>query len=157
MNQNKHMYVFPTDGGFGSNPNFDHTGHPLLQKTGVKVGDHDTVYNDIFRAVHDYFGHGKEGVGFRASGEENAWRSHGSMYSDDALGAATSETRGQNSWLNWGPHGDKNRSAVTADTVFADQKAGLMPEWTWRDGLFDETLSDEAIQAAIEEALRKRR
>lgn len=97
--------------------------------------------NDIFRVVHDYFGHAKEGVGFRADGEENAWRSHASMYSPDAAPAATTETRGQNSWLNYGPHGDKNRTAATADTVFADQKVGLLPKWAWTQGLKDSDLA----------------
>lgn len=89
--------------------------------------------NDLFRIVHDYFGHLKEGYGFRAAGEDNAWRSHASMYSDLARPAMTTETRGQNSWVNYGPHGEKNRTASAADTVYADQKVGLMPEWTMRD------------------------
>lgn len=51
------------------------------------------------------------------------------MYSDEARGAMASETRGQNSWVNYGPHGEANRTASGADTVFADQKVGLMPRW----------------------------
>jgi hypothetical protein len=55
------------------------------------------------------------------------------MYSDLARPAMTTETRGQNSWVNYGPHGDVNRKASAADTTYADQKVGLMPEWTMRD------------------------
>ena len=52
------------------------------------------------------------------------------MYSPAAKRAMTSETRGQNSWLNFGPYAEQNRTALGADTgFFADQKAGLMPEW----------------------------
>jgi len=53
------------------------------------------------------------------------------MYSPDALGAMTSETRGQNSWVNSGPYGQQNKGASGAKTVYADQKAGLMPDWTY--------------------------
>jgi hypothetical protein len=80
----------------------------------------------VFRAVHDYFGHAKEGVGFGPRGEENAWRQHSAMYSDAARPAMTSETRGQNSWVNFGPHGEANR-ANPEDTHYAEQKAGLLP------------------------------
>jgi hypothetical protein len=52
------------------------------------------------------------------------------MYGPEARRAMTSETRGQNSWLNFGPYADQNATALGADTVFADQKAGLMPDWT---------------------------
>jgi adenylate kinase family enzyme len=46
----------------------------------------------------------------------------------------TSETRGQNSWVNYGPKGEQNRTASGEDTIFADQKVGLMPRWTWTEG-----------------------
>jgi hypothetical protein len=101
--------------------------NPLLAPTDIKVNGKTLLANDVFRAVHDYFGHVMNGVGFRADGEENAWRSHAAMYSDEARKAMTTETRGQNSWLNWGPHGEENRTAKTEDTVFADQKTGLLP------------------------------
>jgi hypothetical protein len=51
------------------------------------------------------------------------------MFSPEARAAMASETRGQNSWLNFGPNGEVNRTAGVEDTVFADQKAGLMDNW----------------------------
>src|SRR5262249_10272335 len=84
-----------------------------------------------------YFGHFKEGVGFRADGEENAWRSHAAMFSELARGALTSETRGQNSWLNYGPPAEHNKTASPADTIYAPQKVGLMPAWTVNEGRED--------------------
>jgi len=93
--KNKHMYVFPTDSGFGSLT--EQSNHALLADSGVKWGGKRVTYNDIFRAVHDVFGHAKEGVGFRWDGEENAWRQHFYMYSELARPAMTAETRGQNS------------------------------------------------------------
>lgn len=125
--ENNHMYVYPTDAGFGS-AGEDISGNPLLAQSGENFGGVPATHNDIFRAVHDYFGHAKEGVGFRANGEENAWRQHAGMYSDAARPAMTTETRGQNSWLNYGPHGDTNRTATTANTIFAPQKTGLLPD-----------------------------
>lgn len=138
---NKTMGVFPTNEGFGSDANFSADANPLLADTGIKwpvgspTGPLAPVFaNDVFRAVHDVFGHGIEGAGFRARGEENAWQAHAKLFTGPAVGAITSETRGQNSWLNYGPYGDKNKTAKVEDTVFADQKTGLMPEWTWTEG-----------------------
>lgn len=99
------------------------TDHPLAEK----VPGTDLTYNDVFRAVHDYFGHAKEGNGFGPRGEENAWRQHSQMYSAAARPAMAAETRGQNSWVNYGPHGEANR-ANPKGTQYAEQKAVLMPE-----------------------------
>lgn len=133
---NKHLYVFPTDEGFGTINEI--SDNPLLADSGVKWGDRTVTHNDLFRGVHDFFGHFKEGVGFRADGEENAWRSHSAMYSTRARQAMTSETRGQNSWVNYGPHGETNRTARTEETVFADQKTGILPGWVIREGAGDQ-------------------
>jgi hypothetical protein len=127
---NNHMAFFRTDAGFGTG---NDAAHPLLQKSGVKIGDHELLYNDLFRIVHDYMGHVKNGYGFRAAGEDNAWRAHAAMYSPEARPAMTTETRGQNSWLNHGPHGEANRTASTEDTIFAPQKVALLPHWVTRD------------------------
>jgi hypothetical protein len=133
---NKHLYVFPTVQGFGGPSALKASqANPLLLKTGEKWGGQDVTANDVFRAVHDVFGHAKHGVGFRAAGEENAFQSHARMYSPKALPAATSETRGQNSWVNFGPYGDVNRSANPLLTEYAEQKTGLMPAWTWLEGI----------------------
>ena len=59
--------------------------------------------NEQFRAVHDYFGHAVRGNPFGAKGEEIAWASHEQMYSPLAKIAMTSETRGQNSFVNYTP------------------------------------------------------
>lgn len=140
--ENKHLWYFPTESGFGTGPEAAAAaaGNPLLRPAGV----HDStgrpmLANDVFRVVHDVFGHFKEGVGFRAAGEENAWRSHSAMYSDAARPAMTSETRGQNSWLNYGPYGAGNRTAKSADTQYAQQKTGLLPDWVVNEGRGDFT------------------
>lgn len=136
---NNHMLVFPTDAGYGENPinEADIADNPMLRLTDIVIDGKRARVNDIFRVVHDYFGHVKDGVGFRASGEENAWRSHAAMFSPLARMALTSETRGQNSWLNYGPHGEANRTAQIGDTVFAEQKVGLLPDWAISEGTED--------------------
>lgn len=58
--------------------------------------------NDKFRAVHDVFGHAAVGRGFSRNGEEAAFLSHRQMFSKRAIPALASETRGQNSFLNYG-------------------------------------------------------
>jgi hypothetical protein len=59
--------------------------------------------NEMFRAVHDYFGHAIKGNTFGPVGEETAWASHAQMYSPLARIAMTAETRGQNSFVNYTP------------------------------------------------------
>jgi hypothetical protein len=129
--ENGRLFVFPTDQGFGT-LGADVADNPLLQRVG-RVGDlQDATANDAFRAVHDVFGHfGPGNPFFRRQGEERAFLEHQRMYTPDARGAMTSETRGQNSWLNSGPYGAANRTALGADTVFADQKTGLLSPWTY--------------------------
>ena len=131
VRDNNHMWVYSTDEGFGgpeAAKTFDPSENPLLSPTDIKVGGKTLLANDVFRAVHDYFGHIEEGVGFRHDGEENAWRVHSAMFSPEARAAMTSETRGQNSWVNWGPHGEKNRTASQETTEYAAQKSGLLPD-----------------------------
>jgi hypothetical protein len=122
--ENNHLYYFPTEQGFGNDVKY--TDHPLLQP--VEVNGEKIPANDVFRIVHDYFGHAKEGNKFGPKGEENAWRNHLQMYSPEAQKALTTETRGQNSWVNYGPEAVNNR-ANPAKTIYADQKAGLLPAW----------------------------
>jgi hypothetical protein len=73
--------------------------------------------NDIFRAVHDAFGHGASGRGFDPHGEEAAWLKHAVMYSPLARRALTTETRGQNC----------AQVLHCADGCFPEQKAALLP------------------------------
>ncbi len=145
LRKNKQMAVYGTYDGYGTE---GITGaavedNPMLEDTGLRWPDqngveHMVTANDLFRAVHDAFGHGLEGAGFRARGEENAWQAHARLFTGPAVGAITSETRGQNSWLNFGPYGEKNRTAKIEDTVFAEQKTGLMPDWTWQANIVDD-------------------
>lgn len=127
LHENNHIWYYPTESGFGSNEE-QGSDHPLLQETGMRHEGKPLLANDVFRIVHDVFGHAKEGTTFGPHGEENAWEHHMQMYTPLAQKALTSETRGQNSWVNFGPHGEHNR-ANPHQTIYADQKAGLLPDW----------------------------
>ena len=106
LKDNKHLYVFSTEEGFGETgitPQ-DRRENPMLADSGYKdANGKKLLLNDLFRFVHDAFGHGKLGNSFGPVGEENAWYVHSQMFSPDARRAMTSETRGQNSWVNFGP------------------------------------------------------
>lgn len=138
--QNNHLWVFSTDDGYGQAgiTAEDEAENPMLALTDEMISGRPARINDIFRIVHDYFGHIKDGHGFRATGEENAWQSHAAMYSPLARRAMTTETRGQNSWVNFGPYAESNKTASSADTVYAEQKVGLMPEWVSEEGMLAE-------------------
>lgn len=127
ITKNKHMSYFPSELGFGSSDVLND--HPMLKPTSIVGPDgKPMVANDLFRVVHDYFGHAKDGNKFGATGEERAYMAHKQMYSPEAQKALATETRGQNSYVNFGPDGEANR-ANPANTKYADQKAGLMPDW----------------------------
>lgn len=115
---NKHLYFFK-----GGEP------HPFLSVIDEKTG---FSANDKFRAIHDLYGHASEGYGFGPRGEENAWIKHSQMFSKDAQRALTTETRGQNSWVNFGkqnynPDGTPKKLPYR-DRPYADQKVALLPE-----------------------------
>ena len=155
LRDNKRMKIFSTESGFGDEAITDQQrkDNPLLQKTNFKdINGEPLLPNDLFRFVHDFFGHAKFGNGFGAIGEENAWSIHSRMYSPLARLAMTTETRGQNSWVNFSGVNDKAfelrdkarilrregnieeaknlTSQVYELMSFAEQKVGLMPSWT---------------------------
>lgn len=115
----------------------------LLEPAGITLTDsagkpHEMTYNDVFRAVHDFFGHAADGWQFGPRGEENAWVSHARMYSKEARMAMTQETRGQNSWVNYGKHVRRPDGSIpkkgdpdfvpAPQRPFAEQKSGIFPE-----------------------------
>lgn len=108
LTKNNHLYFLRTDAGFGSDGGA--ANHPLLSKTPYTVRrsdgkTHAMLANDVFRVVHDWLAHGVYNNQFGPLGEEKAWAVHMSTIADpDARRALTTETRGQNSWVNYGPH-----------------------------------------------------
>lgn len=107
--------------------------------------------NDRFRAVHDFLAHAGGGNQFGAVGEENAYRVHASTLSPEALPALAAETRGQNSWVNFGP----NAHLPVKERPFAEQKAAAFPQHLLGDyesmGLFGPKAepAPETIKSAV--------
>lgn len=144
----RHLYFFLTASGFGE-PAYalDQSLNPLLQPTDIVCRNLRLTANDLFRAVHDIFGHAQEGYEFGPVGEENAWRCHSTMFSDVARRAMTTETRGQNSWFNFGPHlrrADGSRIQrgqqgylAPKDRPYAQQKTILLPDEFVFDASFE--------------------
>ena len=135
VRDNKHLWFFKTDNGFGDGAPQENA---LLQPSGVKINGHELLVNDVFRAVHDYFGHTAEGYEFGPRGEYNAYLAHSKMFSDEAKPALAAETLAQNSWVNFGPHLRREDGSIPqrgdADFVplpkrpFAEQKNVAVPK-----------------------------
>lgn len=128
IEHSKHLAYFPTESGFGSE-NDTPKDHPLLgQSSFLDSEGKPMLHNDIIRQVHDINGHFKGGkTSFGPRGEHQSYLNHKKMYSPLAQKALATELMGQNSFVNFGPHGEHNR-ANPKDTIFAPQKAGLLPD-----------------------------
>lgn len=137
---NKHLYTF----GGGDR-------HELLNKVDPYTGLNE---NQTFRAVHDFLGHGTTGSTFGPLGEELAYGAHSQLYSPLAKLAAATETRGQNSFVNYSGKNanlqlqidnlrqardgikrqggdtteyDKKIKELSDQTQYAEQKAFILP------------------------------
>jgi hypothetical protein len=98
ITENNHFFMTSTRGEYGSSSTFDETNpNPLLALTDELISGQSALINDLFRVVHDFSEHVKEGLSFCSAGEENAWRSHATMYSPLARRALAMELRRQNS------------------------------------------------------------
>lgn len=71
--------------------------------------------NEMFRAVHDVFGHAGTGRGIDMHGEEAAYRKHAQMFSPLARQALATETRGQ------------NHTMLDQKGEFPEQKVAILP------------------------------
>ena len=141
VRDNNHLYIYSTLEGYGEAEISEKAmqDNPLLRPTEqVDVNGKPLLVNDLFRAVHDYYGHTELGNGFGVIGEEIAWQNHSRMFSPNARRAMTTETRGQNSWVNFNKNlrnqdgtmpkkGDDNYVSPK-ERPFADQKIGLLPD-----------------------------
>jgi hypothetical protein len=170
LRKNKRIKIFSTESGFGDTPITpeQRAENPLLATTEfTDVNGQPMLVNDLFRAVHDFFGHAELGNSFGPKGEENAWNVHARMYSPLARRAMTTETRGQNSFVNFSgvnervealreeaiklrEEGKLDEAAAIVNQIydeakFADQKIGLLPEeFSMIDGEVQETVDVEA-------------
>jgi hypothetical protein len=124
------LYVYMTADGHGpdnGHTESDHIGghHPMLDLSGYSIDGVAFTYNDLFRAVHDLFGHVLQPNAFTIEGELCAVMSHLTMYSGDAGRVVLSETAAQICWYYYGPH--LVGSAGEA-RPYPPQKVLVMPE-----------------------------
>jgi len=135
--ENGKLKVLATSQSFGDGATSNL--NPMLSESRYQdVNGRIMLENDVFRAVHDTFGHGMRGNTFGPIGEYNAWLAHKEMYSQDARRVMTTETLGQNTFTNYGPHmRDANGNLLgradagyipPADRPFASQKVAIMPD-----------------------------
>ncbi|WP_433528513.1 hypothetical protein ACQPYA_19395 [Micromonospora sp. CA-263727] len=96
------LHVFLTRHGHG--PAGAGGEHPLRAPSGVRAGGEELLHNDIFRAVHDVFGHVLYGNTFGPHGEFRATRCHLAMYPADLHPLVFAELVGQLCWFFYGPH-----------------------------------------------------
>lgn len=159
--KNKHLSVF--NGG---------SDHPL---TGSKTADANGItINDKLRAVHEYV-HAKAAAEFGKNGEEKAWVEHSKMFSPEAQRALSTETRGQNAWVNNSgvndavfekqkqakkliaegkvAEGEKLAKEASSEFKFAEQKADLLPEdlTDWRKYESGESSAEASKEKIISE------
>jgi len=120
--------------------------HPLLKPSGLKdANGYPMLYNDLLRAVHDYYSHNLTPAEFGPRGELAAARNHLAVTKDPmAKWALIAETRLQNAWQNF-------REGVEAiplkDRPYATQKAALPPiEYV----LSGDPLTDIPVQKMME-------
>ena len=147
VRKTKRIFIDPSSKSFGTDRTFDKE-NIGLQDSGYKDANGIPMTNvELIRGVHDLFGHNEFGNGFGATGEENAWRNHMSMFTGLAQKALTATTRGQNSWVNFAKHmrnsdgsikkkGDKGYLSAN-ERPFAEQKIGFLPDWATENSYGD--------------------
>jgi len=161
VQDNKHLYFLKTEGNFGKGA--EPKDNPMLQPAGASAGDQPLVVNDLFCAVHDFFGHAKEGYQFGPRGEFNAWREHSAMFSPEAQGALAAETLAQNAWVNFGRHlrgptgevATKGEAGYVPPTErpFAEQKNIAIPANLRQEAASQAAFMGRAKQGASEKKL----
>ncbi|NBW10109.1 MAG: hypothetical protein EBR82_18985 [Caulobacteraceae bacterium] len=163
VRDNKHIYYFETEGGFGVGgitPEM-RASNPLLAESGVTFGTAKNVpVNDVFRVVHDIVGHGAHGYEFGPKGELNAYIEHSRMFSNAAKPALAAETLAQNSWVNYGAHLRRPDGSLPkkgeegyippAERRFADQKNLAIPDEFLREvDQYAEKSSGNTVGASV--------
>ena len=131
------LYVYLTASGHGPGPgrsvdDLDCGDHPMLVTSDYSVDGITFTYNDLFRAVHDLFGHVMHPNTFRIEGELCAVMSHLTMYSTEVAPVVLAESAAQICWFYYGPHleatGDPFGIGTTSPKPYPAQKVLVMPD-----------------------------
>jgi predicted transcriptional regulator len=126
VNQNNRLKVYKTSPDTFGPAGSSFKSHPLLKPSGLKDSNgYPMLYNDLLRAVHDYYSHNLTPAEFGAKGEFAAARNHLAVTKDPmAKWALIAETRLQNAWQNFRKGVE---SIPLIDRPYAIQKAALPP------------------------------
>lgn len=137
IRNNNHLYIYPTTIDTFGERGQDFSSHPLFQMSPHRTASGQPMrWNDVLRGVHDALAHSIYGASFGANGEEIAFATHAMLTEDPmAIWALASETRNQNSWVNFNkkfrrPDGSmmtEKEKGYLRDRPFAQQKAALIP------------------------------
>ena len=98
----KMLYVYLTSHGHGPTHGVGY--HPMRTPAGISAFGVELCHNDVFRVVHDIFGHLLTGKNFGVHGEFEATYGHLSMYPKCLLPVLFAEQIGQICWFFYGPH-----------------------------------------------------
>ena len=185
IQDNNRMYYFPTKEGFGSDVSFDASENPMLEDSGRTASDGTPMLvNDVFRVIHDWYGHIATGTEFDMLGEEVAFLKHQQMFTDEALPALFAETMAQSTTVFANPdneevlaefnaafqdiregrfeQGVSRLSAVSDQITYADQKVFALPVEEIRDiineatGVPEEVVTTSLVSEARAELAKKR-
>jgi hypothetical protein len=96
------LRLFLTQEGHGRSR--DECFHPLREPANLRLGGAELVHNDIYRIVHDLYGHVMLGASMGPSGEFLASYCHLLMYSPGAHQVLFAEQISQICWFFYGPH-----------------------------------------------------
>jgi hypothetical protein len=102
------LYIYLTRNGHGPDRHGPESGwdvtHPMREPSPIEINGERLLYNDLFRAIHDFFGHITYACSFQPDGEFRATSVHFQMFSDELHPILFSEMIGQICWFFFGPH-----------------------------------------------------
>lgn len=101
------LHVYLTSAGHG--PGKVRRDHPMLAPSGITEDGVPFCHNDVFRVVHDVFGHVMSGTGFSPGDELRASFCHMAMYPEAAQPVLFTEQVAQICWFFFGPHAGAGR------------------------------------------------
>jgi hypothetical protein len=143
------LYVYLTRTGFGPAPG---TGdHPMQAPAGISARGVELCHNDVFRVVHDAFGHVLLGNSFDIRDEFAATYAHLGMYPEEVLPVLFTEQIGQICWFFCGPHlADRTgRLRKPGDPAYLPPPKRPYPEQ--KVFLFPQRFVDEFVKSFCEE------
>lgn len=106
--KSKTLYIYLTRNGHGPDRHGSEADwtltHPMREPSAFEIEEEQLLYNDLFRAVHDFFGHITYACSFQPDGEFRATYAHLQMFSEELHPLLFVEMIGQICWFFFGPH-----------------------------------------------------